>query len=193
LADPRPAFRTTLDWVGDLIGQVTPGQLDRPTPCSEWTVHDLLCHLLGVGYRVGVIGRGGHPFSVPSQVEAGPDAAWPGLWQAAVDDLWQAWSDDAVLGRVLTVPPGVKVPGAVALAHYITEYLVHGWDLATATGQPPEGPAAVARVAEGALGAARQFIPAEGRDAPLPFGPVQPASAGAGPVTQLAAWLGRVV
>jgi uncharacterized protein (TIGR03086 family) len=188
LPDPRPAYRVTLDWVAQLIDQVTPDQLGLPTPCSEWNVHDLLSHLVGVAHRVAVIGRGGHPFSIPSRIEAGPDADWSALWREATDEVWSVWSDDAVLGRTLTVPPGLEVPGALALAHYVTEHLTHGWDLATAVGRRAEGPAEVAEVA---LAAARTHIPADGREPPFPFGPVQEPPAGAGPTARLAAWLGR--
>ncbi|MDR1264174.1 MAG: TIGR03086 family protein [Propionibacteriaceae bacterium] len=186
----RTPFRLTLDWVGALISNLAPEQSALPTPCSKWNVHDLLRHIVGVVHRVATIGQGQNPFSVPSVIEAGLEADWPSLFAAAETELWEVWNDDSVLDQTLTVPPGLQVDGSTALAHYVTELLVHGWDLAVATGQPLEGPTAVAEVA---LDAARQHISDHPRGGPIPFGPVQPSPPGSGPTTALAAWLGRRV
>jgi X-X-X-Leu-X-X-Gly heptad repeat protein len=69
------------------------------------------------------------------------------------------------------------------------EMLVHGWDLARATGQPVSFPEELAEQ-ELAFGrGALQAIP-PGR---APFGPPQPAAADAPVIGQLAALLGRAV
>lgn len=184
--DLRDDLRATTDWVATLVAGTSPDQLAAPTPCTEWTVRDLLSHLVAVLDRVRVIGAGAHPFSVPSQLPDEP-SDWAGEFRARARLVWPVW-DDAALQRTVTVPPGQAVPGAVALGHYVVEYLVHGWDLATATGQPAEAPA---DVATRALVAAQRAIPAEPRQAPLPFGPVQTPPTDAGPTRCLAAWLGR--
>ena len=44
------------------------------------------------------------------------------------------WADDARLDALVTVPWG-RVPGRAAVWGYMREALVHGWDLAVATGQ----------------------------------------------------------
>jgi hypothetical protein len=68
------------------------------------------------------------------------------------------------------------------------EILTHGWDLATATGQPTERDPELAAFA---LAGARRILPPEARGADVPFGPVVEVSPDAGPYAQLAAWLGR--
>ena len=184
--DPRDDLRTALDWVGALVAGTRPDQLDAPTPCTQWTVRDLLAHVVAVLDRVRVIGAGADPFSVPSALADSP-SDWAAEFRARAAAIWPVW-DDAALTSTVTVPPGVQVPGAAALGQYVTEYLVHGWDLAVATGQGAEAPV---EVATRALASAHQHLPAEPRQAPLPFGPVQTPPDDAGPTRRLAAWLGR--
>jgi uncharacterized protein (TIGR03086 family) len=82
-------------------------------------------------------------------------------------------------------PPSSSSPST----RYIQEVLAHGWDLAQATGQPAEGDP---ELATWALAISRRILPPEIRGQEgVPFGPVVEAPAGAGPYTQLAAWLGR--
>ena len=52
LPDTRPLFRTTVAQVTPLIDAVTPDDLGRPTPCSDWTVRELLSHLVAVEDRI---------------------------------------------------------------------------------------------------------------------------------------------
>ncbi len=81
------------------------------------------------------------------------------------------------------------MPGDLALGMILWEYQVHGWDLATATGQPTEGDPELALFA---LAGAKRILPPDIRGADdVPFGPVVDVPADAAPYTQLAAWLGR--
>jgi len=101
--------------------------------------------------------------------------------------VWQAPAGDAILDRAVTAPWG-RVPGRVAMYGYLSETLVHGWDLAVATGQPAEAPT---EIAEASLAAAPRLLPAEPRGGHVPFAPpVQPAP-DAGPTERLANWSGR--
>jgi uncharacterized protein (TIGR03086 family) len=80
------------------------------------------------------------------------------------------------------------VPGRGAVGAYTSETLVHGWDLAVATGQDSE---ADPELAEAVLALARWAIPAEPRGGHVPFAqPVEPA-AGAGATERLANWSGH--
>jgi uncharacterized protein (TIGR03086 family) len=65
--------------------------------------------------------------------------------------------------------------------------LMHGWDLAKATGQPTE---LDPELASWVLDIARRILPAAPREG-TPFGPVVPVEADAGVYAQLAGWLGR--
>ena len=92
------------------------------------------------------------------------------------------------MAKPVTVPWGT-VPGAVALSGYVREILTHGWDLATATGQPTE---LDPELAEFALEISMASLTPDMRaDERVPFGPVVPIDPDAGVYARLAAWLGR--
>src|SRR4051794_26138628 len=57
---------------GDVVAAVKPEQLGDPTPCSEWTVRDLLNHLVAVTKMFGTAATGErstiNPFGAPDDV-----------------------------------------------------------------------------------------------------------------------------
>jgi uncharacterized protein (TIGR03086 family) len=185
--DPRPHYRTALTWVRTLADGVPADRLADPTPCTEWDVRGLLGHLVATVDRVRVIGEGGDPQTTPRVVEGIADDGWTDALGAAEDKMAAVWADDAVLDELVTVPWG-RVPGRAAVWGYIREALVHGWDLAVATGQSPEADPVTA---EAALAETKLVMPAEPRGGPIPFAaPVAPRPE-AGPTEQLANWCGH--
>ncbi|WFR72435.1 TIGR03086 family metal-binding protein [Prescottella defluvii] len=115
------------------------------------------------------------------------DDQWPHAYDRAVEAMRAVWADDALLDTVVTVPWG-RVPGRAAVFAYLNETLVHGWDLAVATGQPAEADPVLAATA---LAVAERAIPEAPRGGPIPFGPVVKPAEGAGPTERLANWSGR--
>ncbi len=181
--DPRPLYAAALAWTHGLMAGAT--DLDAPTPCPEFAVRDLLGHLVATVERARVIGEGGDPRSVPVVLRGLPDPA--GAHADATARTLAVWSDDALLDRELTVPWGT-VPGRGAVWGYLNETLVHGWDLAVATGQDPEADPALAGAV---LAVVPGFLPAEPRGGPVPFAAPVPPRPGAGPTERLANWSGR--
>jgi uncharacterized protein (TIGR03086 family) len=187
--DPRTLYSAALSWVLETVRGVRPDQLDAPTPCAELDVRALLAHLVATVDRAAVLGRGGDAGAAPWSGEAVGDD-WAGAYAAAIDDMWTVWhghDGEALLDAPVTAPFGT-VPGRAAVLAYTSETLVHGWDLAVATGQPAEADPAVAGAV---LGAMTQFLPAEPRGGQVPFGPPVPPRVDAGPTEQLANWCGR--
>lgn len=184
LPDLRADVVAAQRWVAGLIRAVRPEQLDLPTPDAEWDVRSLLRHLCGVADRLVVMGHG-RPADSASALPELPADPYAGFVER-VEAGEQAWSDDASLSRLVVAPFG-EVPGAAVLAVYLSENLVHGWDLAVATGQDPE---ADARLVGPASAAMHRVLPAAGRT-DVPFADAVEPAAGAGPTEQLAAWLGR--
>jgi uncharacterized protein (TIGR03086 family) len=97
---------------------------------------------------------------------------------------------NGALTKTTRLPFGA-LPGAVLRDLATMEQFTHGWDLARATGRPADlDPGPAARL----LSQARFAVAAayRGLDGQALSGPVREAPAGAGPVGQLAAFLGRV-
>jgi uncharacterized protein (TIGR03086 family) len=180
-------YRAALDWATDLVAGVRPAQLVAPTPCPGYDVRALLGHLVSTVRRAAALANGTSPLAVPPVTTGLADDEWaPTHARDAVLAL-DLWSVPRRLDAEVSMPCGV-VPGRVAIWSYLNEALVHGWDLAVATGQPAE---ADLEVAQATLVAAQRAIPAQPRGGPVPFAaPVLPAP-NAGPTERLANWSGH--
>lgn len=112
-----------------LVSGVRDDQLERPTPCPDWTVTDLLAHV--------------HQFATvfthnASKTQADPPQGLVDDWRVAIPEqlgeLASAWNEEtAWQGRVSA--GGVEMDAADNAVVGIEELTVHGWDLARATGQ----------------------------------------------------------
>ena len=167
-----------------LIAGVRPEQWVSATPCPEWTVRDLVGHLI-VGNRTFTV-------ALRSEGTATADGVPPddvlGAYRESVRDLLEAFALPGVLERMVTVPFGT-VPGAVALHLRMTEALTHGWDLARATGQEAQSPDDLVEQELAFTRRALGDIPPERS----PFGPPRPVDDHAPALDRLAALLGRDV
>jgi len=184
--DPRMGFAGVTRAVADLMDGVRDDQFADATPCDDFSVKDLLDHLVLVMQRVAVIGEGKH-FSEASEETANRDGGHADAFRAAAGDVHRAWTDRAKLGQLYDVPWG-QLPGAAALFTYTAELATHGWDLAHATGQELS---IDDDLLAGALMAAK-MLPADDREE-MPFGPVVDPGADAPALLQIAGWFGRQV
>lgn len=123
-----------------------------------------------------MVGEGGNVSASPAFVDGVADDGWQAAYQAASARAIAVWADDARLDAIVTVPWGT-MPGRAALSGYVQETLMHGWDLATATGQPTE---LDPELATWTLALAQRILPPEPRGGGIPFGPVVPVGANAG-------------
>ena len=122
-------MRETCAEVAALVQEVRDDQLAAPTPCAEYTVADLLDHLDGVA--VGFTVAAGS--TADSTVEAGGPRDRVGLADR-LRGLAEAWAVPAVWEGETEGPGGLVLSNAVWGRIALTEVVVHGWDLATATG-----------------------------------------------------------
>src|SRR3954468_23598923 len=93
--DPRPLFARAVDIAAPVIAGVQLEQLDLPSPCIEYSVKELLDHLVFVLHRVAALGRGDDAFGPKSMADAGTDRDdWSTEWRTAAAEMQSAWSDD---------------------------------------------------------------------------------------------------
>ncbi|MEP6625133.1 MAG: TIGR03086 family metal-binding protein [Acidimicrobiia bacterium] len=111
-----------------------------PTPCADWTVRELLNHVVGGNWWASRLASGATIEDVGSALDGdqlGPDAL------AAYDRSAAAAAAAFAGAGALDAPCAVSygpVPGAVYAGHRFLDVLIHGWDLAVATGQEPALP-----------------------------------------------------
>jgi uncharacterized protein (TIGR03086 family) len=131
---------TTLDLapqaaeVARLAAGVRDDQLDGPTPCPDMSVATLLDHLVGLTLAFRLAAEKVPQTSPPTASADQLPADWRERLPAQLDDLVAAWREPAAW-QGTTVAGGVEAPAPVMATVALDELVVHGWDLAVATGQ----------------------------------------------------------
>jgi uncharacterized protein (TIGR03086 family) len=120
-----------------LLATVSEDQFDRPTPCPDIRLGELVDHVGGLTRGFTAVARKDVD---GSERPAKPDAAHlePGWRDRITRDLatlGEAWRDPAAW-EGMTSAAGVPLPGPVAGLVALDELVVHGWDIAVAIGQP---------------------------------------------------------
>ena len=155
-----------------VLGTIPPDRWDAPSPCTQWSVRDVVKHLVeGLDYFATTV--------------SGTAGALPDDLLATYDDVTSRCLAAFAAPGALAADhpfPGGRETGRVIATISLSEAVVHGWDLATAAGVPYEpNPAAVATLSSFAAGPK-----VEG-----PFADPVPVPAGAPPFVALLANLGR--
>lgn len=134
----RPDFAPTTQAVADVVRGVRDEHLDGPTPCPDYTVAGMIGHIHGLAQAfTAAANKDVGAFTSTPPPPAGTQAL-PEDWRESTPEhlgaLALAWREpDAWTG--MTAAGGVDLPGEVAALVALNEVLVHGWDLARATGQ----------------------------------------------------------
>jgi uncharacterized protein (TIGR03086 family) len=109
--------------------------MDAPTPCTDWDLRTLLNHtILWTAYSAE---RRAYGQNVDEELMSKDFTADPGFaqdYQAHVGQAVQAWSDPRAWEGDRSVM-GSSTPAADIAAMLIMEMVLHGWDIAKATGQ----------------------------------------------------------
>jgi uncharacterized protein (TIGR03086 family) len=134
MLDLEPATRT----LADLVADVRDDQLDGPTPCPGTSVGAMLDHMAGFALAFTAAANHTEPpggSRPPSSSASRLVADWRTLIPARLAELADAWRVKAAWSGV-TKAGGQELPSEIAGVIALDEVVVHGWDLALATGQP---------------------------------------------------------
>ncbi|WP_254885507.1 TIGR03086 family metal-binding protein [Streptomyces sp. NA02950] len=136
IVDLGPAARQ----VTALLSGVSDDQLTARTPCAEYSVGDLLDHIMGLALAFQNAARKKAPEdaerSAPGQGSAARlEPGWREELPRRLDGMAAAWRDPAAW-QGSTEAGGVTLPAGVMGLVALDELVIHGWDLARATGQP---------------------------------------------------------
>lgn len=174
-----------------VVARVRPEDLGRPTPCSEWTLADLLAHMTvqHKGFAEAAHGNGGD-LAVWTVRPLGADPV--GEYTAAADLVLAAFAEDGVPEREFTLAelhPVATFPGNLAIGFHLIDYVVHGWDVACTIGLRYELDPALA---DTALRIALAVPEGPSRLRPgAPFAPGLPTDESGSTLDRILAMLGR--
>jgi len=186
MADPIAMLEQAVAAVQSIVDRVQPDQMGLPSPCTDWTVRDVIDHMVkGNAWAVAILtsDTGTPPRPTGDMAGDAPARAFADTAAAMI----AAFKAPGARGKMLDLPFG-RMPGVAFAGARMTDLLVHGWDIAKATGQSTD---IAPDLNEAALAAARRTMTFD--RAGSPFGPEQPVATGAPAADRLAAFLGRAV
>lgn len=186
--DAVELVQRSLTEMGRLVDGTTDDQLTLPTPCTEWSVRNLVNHVTGGAMMFTESIETGDVSDATMGRLAGDVLGddWRGTFHTAVGAAQSTFGQDGVMEKTVKLPFG-EMPAGIALNIAVMDLATHACDLATATGQKIED----AELIEAALAGAKQFISPQMRGAM--FAEEQPCGDAATPVERLLAFTGRKV
>lgn len=132
--DLNTLYHRTVESWADRVNEVPGDQWDGPTPCREWTVRELVNHVAGEDLWTNPLMRGGTIEEVGDRFDGdllGDDPIGTSL--AAARDAIRTVADALPAGGTVHLSYGEE-----SMEEYVhqlaADHLVHGWDLAVATG-----------------------------------------------------------
>lgn len=180
--DPITQLDEVMPMLKEMVSTLTPDELAAQTPCEKFAVQGVLEHMIGGGSMFAAAFRGEAPPAAP------PSGDPKVLFPKVMDELLDSMKAPGALDRMVDAPVGT-VPGEVFARFVALDGLVHGWDVATATGKRYEPSAELVAAADAF---ARQALADEMRDGDT-FKSATEVDDGASPIERLVAFTGRTV
>jgi uncharacterized protein (TIGR03086 family) len=172
--DPIVAAEATLSVLQPVLRALTAEDRPKPTPCADFTCHELAVHLMESIAQLGAMA--GASISMPTDTSLEDKVSTMAM---EMIDAWRPIDLDGQLDNGLPASFGASIMPI--------ELLLHAWDLAQASGQDVRvSDEVVAYVAS----LASTVVPG-GRERGS-FGPEVTAAADASPLDRLAAFAGRM-
>jgi uncharacterized protein (TIGR03086 family) len=121
-----------------LVRGVPDDMLEAPTPCPDYRVGDLLDHIGGLSkaftWAATMEALDMEPVS-PTGDASHLGADWRERIPADIEGLAAAWAEPTAWTGMTRAGP-VDLPGEIGGLVALDEIVIHGWDVAKATGQP---------------------------------------------------------
>jgi uncharacterized protein (TIGR03086 family) len=171
----------------NVLTNVTDEQLSTPTPCEKLSLRDLVAHVGGLALAFTAAARKdfGELTDNPPVEGAPLDDDWRSAYPARLAELARAWQEPGAW-EGMTRAGGVDFPGEVGGIIALTEVVIHGWDVAVATGQDYDIDRATAEAVLPHVTAIAAEGPTEGL-----FGPAVPVADDAPVLDRIIALSGR--
>lgn len=154
------------------LGALPAESLSKPTPCADYDTRGLLNHVLYWSPRLIVAARKESP--LPE--EGGREATnlvtgdWANRMAEQTGDIAAAFRDPAAWEGMTSLAGG-RLPAGMLGQMAVCEFVLHGWDLATASGmpfQPSQEVADAALTVMRAIGEGGRKMGAFGPEVPVP-------------------------
>jgi uncharacterized protein (TIGR03086 family) len=175
--NPITAAEASLAVLQQILRNLTADDRPKPTPCTEFTCHDLAEHLFG-----SLTGLGAMAGATVVNPQEGSLENRVSVMTGQVIDAWRSVD----LDRTVPGPGGAELPASFAASILPLELLLHAWDLAQGSGQQLH---ISDELVDYVRGLAETVVPAV-RGGGSFAAEVAPAD-GASPVDRLAAFAGR--
>ena len=183
-------MQRVVDTTTAVIDKTSADQLSNPTLCTEWTVRDVINHMVGGATMFAIsVEQGSVPDDMLGKLMGGDNVGDDpqGAWATASDRAMKAFALPGAMDKTVKLPFG-EMPGGVALNIAIFDVATHACDLARATGQQVTDE----ELLSGALAMGQQMISPQLR-APGIFGDEQAAGGNASAEDKLLAFAGRKI
>lgn len=186
MTDIATLHRQALAATRDFVSGIASDQWQAASPCEGWDVRALVNHIVSGNLWAAELAGGRTIDEVGDRLDGdvlGDDPLT--AYQASADAAAAAFEAPGALDAPCAVSYG-PVPGVVYAGHRFIDVLIHGWDLATATGQDAALDPTLVEACFEVVRPQADVFAASGM-----FGSGVLVGADAGPQTRLLALLGR--
>ena len=134
--DVAALHRGALGSTRQFVVGVRDDQWALPTPCGDWSVRELVNHIVAGNLWAAELANGRTIDDVGSDLDGDVLGGDPvAAYDASADAAASAFEAPGALDAPCAVSYG-PVPGSMYAGHRLVDVLIHGWDVAAATGQP---------------------------------------------------------
>ena len=134
MADIVDAHRRSVEFFDTRAKSIRDDQYDDPTPCTDWSVRDLLNHLVNENLWTVPLMEGKTIAEVGDRFDGDCLGSDPkGAWEQSSKEALAAAQEDGVVDRTIHVSWG-EISGEEYLNQLFLDHLIHGWDMSRALG-----------------------------------------------------------